>query len=110
MKKKQKFILLPKVEGFRQNVSVDTLKEDTTNSTDFFRENPTNCCRKTKHFYKLLSFWRQLLSYKTPMWQMEYSFDNPAFLAKNQKIFVSALKKFAEALGKVFESNMNFLQ
>ena len=82
MKKSQKDKPFPKVERFSQNVSVDTLNAATTNSTDFFREISANCCGKTKRYYQLLRFWRQLLSLKTSIWQMEYSFDNPAFLAK----------------------------
>ena len=84
----------------------------------FFRENPANCCRKTKLYYQLLSFWRQLLSLKTSMWQMEYSFDNPAFLAKEpetsclvpEKTSLKFWREYLNHNGICFKKNSVFLK
>ena len=104
MKKKHKFILLPKVEGFRQNVSVDTLNAALTNSTDFFREKTLNHRTMNEHKQKPLNFWRQSLSIKNLLLTKgKNSFDNPDFFGQKTKDFLpSAQKNFAEVLDRRF--------
>ena len=103
MKKKNNFRFSSKVEGFCQNVSVDTLNAATTNSTDFFSRKSNKSLPDYRTYLTTIRLLKTIAFLKNLLRTKRIQFWQPCFLRQRTGNFLlSARKKFAEVPDRRF--------
>ena len=111
MKKKHKFTLSSKVEGFCQNVSVDTLNAATTNSMDFFSRKTDKSSQDYRTYLTTIKLLKTIAFFKNVHLTNAIQFWQPCFFGQRTGNFLlSARNNFAEVPERTSEPYWNLLQ
>ena len=103
MKKKHKFRLSSKIEGFCQNVSVDTLNAATTNSMDFFSRKSEKSSQDYRTYLSTIRLLKTIAFLKNLLRTNGIWFWQPWLIGQRTGSFLlSARKNFAEVLDRRF--------